>query len=242
MMTGTDWRRALRLGDEEMPELVVLEGTWWEAERTAERLAVLDDARALPFPGWHLGRWHDRPVAYCTAYGAARAVEPVHVLGTVGCPRFVQIGSCGSLSPDVRTGDVVVPAVATIGEGASQYYGGAGVAHPDPTLADALAVAWAERGATVHRGLHVTTSALLNQPPDLVARWQAGGHLAVDLETSAVLSAAAWAGARAAATMFVWDELVHDRSWLDPFPPAERAAQRRAEHALFEVALAALDA
>ncbi len=241
-MTGADWRRALHLADDEVPELVVLEGTWWEAERTAERLAVLDDPRALPFPGWHVGRWHDCPVAYCTAYGAARAVEPVHVLAAAGAPRFVQIGSCGSLSRDVRTGEVVVPTEATIGEGASQYYGGVDVAHPDPALAGALAAAWAERGTTVHRGPHVTTSALLNQPPELVARWRAGGHLAVDMETSAVLSAAAWSGARAAATMFVWDELVHDRSWLDPFPPAERAAQRRAERALFEVALAALDA
>ncbi len=240
-MSGDDWRRALGLGEEEVPELAVLEGTWWEAERTVERLGVLDDVRPLAFPGWHLGRRHGRTVAYCTAYGASRAVEPVHVLAAVGTPRFVQIGSCGSLSPDVRTGEVVVPTVATIGEGASQYYGGTDVAHPDPVLAGALAAAWAERGATVHRGRHVTTSALLNQPPELLEGWRAAGHLAVDMETSAVLSAAAWAGARAAATMFVWDELVHDRSWLDPFPPAERAAQRHAELTMFEVALSVLE-
>ena len=85
----------------------------------------------------------------------------------------------------------------------------------------------------------MTTSALLAQPAELLAQWSARGLLGVDMETSAVFSAAAAAGVRAASMLFVWDELPH-RSWTDAFSAAERAAQAGAEQAVFEVALSLL--
>jgi len=82
----------------------------------------------------------------------------------------------------------------------------------------------------------VSTDALLAQPDSLVARWAAAGHLGVDMETSAVFSAAAAFGVRAASMLFVWDELP-GRSWTDPFTPEEAAAQAAAAQAVYEVAL-----
>jgi uridine phosphorylase len=232
-----DWRTALGLQADEVPEVVVLEGSWWRRERNAQRLALLDDVRELAFPEFHLGRHHGVPVAYSCAYGAPRAVEPVHVFGELGTPLVVQIGSCGGLQPHVSTGDIVLPERATIGEGASQYYGGHGFSEATPALVDAAAEAFARRGLRAHRGSHVTTSALLAQPPALLGDWHRAGHLAVDMETSAVFSAARHFGMEAVSLLFVWDELLRGRSWLDPFPAGERAAQDRANAALMDVAL-----
>ena len=182
------------------------------------------------------GRHDGVPLAWCPAYGAARAVQPVHVLGVCGTPLAVQIGSCGGLQPGVRTGGVVVSTRATIGEGASRYYGATGTSSPDPELAEQGAAAVARLGAPVHRGPTVSTDALLRQPPELVASWAAAGHVAVDMETSAVFSAAAAYGVRAASLLVVWDELP-GREWTEAFTPEESRAFARASQAVYTAAL-----
>jgi len=234
-----DWCKALGLDEADIPELVVLEGSWWQRERTAQRLAALCDVRELRFPEYHLGR---RPadgmcVLYSCVYGAPRAVEPVHVFGDLGTPTVVQIGSCGSLQPQVGTGDIVLAESAAIGEGASQYYGGQGSSTATPELVDRAQAGFVARGFRVHRGAQVTTSALFVQPPERVAVWQDAGYLAVDMETSAVFSAARFFGMQAVSLLFVWDELLAGRSFLHPYTEAEQAAQARANDALMDVAL-----
>ncbi len=228
------WMTLLGLVDEEVPQLLVLEGTWWRQRALDRRLPRLTGVRELGMPDlWH-GWLGDVPVAYCPAYGAPRAVEPVHALAVCGTPQVVQIGSCGGLAPHVHTGDVVLSEQAFIGEGASQYYGGIGFSSADLGLVERAAALLPMR---THRGTTVSTSALLQQPDELVASWAAAGHLGVDMETSAVFSVAAHFGLRAASLLFVWDELP-GRSWTDAFTPAEQTAQERANDAVFDVALA----
>ena len=238
-MDKAQWMSVLGLAEDEVPQLLVLEGTWWRARALQTRLPLLTDVRETGMPDLWWGRCDGIPVAYCPAYGAARAVEPVHVLGLCGTPVAVQIGSCGGLQPQLRTGDVVVSNRATIGEGASAYYGGQGSSAPDGALVDRALAALAGRGQQAHYGATVSTDALLAQPDSLVARWAAAGHLGVDMETSAVFSAAAAFGVRAASLLFVWDELP-GRSWTDPFTPEEAAAQAAAAQAVYEVALGLL--
>lgn len=234
-----DWCRALGLEPAGIPGLLVLEGSWWQRERNALRLACLEGARELAFPEYHLGRRPSDglPVLYSCVYGAPRAVEPVHVFGQLGTPTVVQIGSCGSLQPQVRTGDVVLAETAAIGEGASQYYGGHLTSSATTFLVDRAEEAFSSLGFRVHRGAHVTTSALFAQPPERVAAWSEAGYLAVDMETSAVFSAAHFFGMQAVSLLFVWDELLAGRSFLHPFTDDERAAQARANEALMQVAL-----
>jgi len=234
-----DWCRALGVDEADVPRLLVLEGSWWRRERTAQRLAELNDVRELAFPDYHLGRrpTDGLPVLYSCIYGAPRAVEPVHVFGQLGTPTVVQIGSCGSLQPGVETGDVVLPETAAIGEGASQYYGGFGMSAATPALVDQAATELRARGFRVHCGAHITTSALFAQPPDRVEAWRSAGYLGVDMETSAVFSAARSFGMAAVSMLFVWDELLAGRSFLHPYTEAERAAQARANDVLMPVAL-----
>lgn len=235
------WLEAMGLDASEVPALLVLEGSWWQRDRNRQRLALLRDTRELRFPELHVGWYGDHAVAYSCAYGAPRAVEPVHAFGSVGTTIVVQIGSCGGLQPSLRTGDILLPERAAIGEGTSQYYGGGDVAHATPVLVDRLETAFKQRGFTVHRGPHITASALFAQPPGLIGSWHDAGYLGVDMETSAVFSAAASFGMQAVSALFVWDELLAGRTWLDPFEPEEHDRQQRANAALFEVALTLLE-
>ena len=235
-MDREGWMDLLDLDEDEVPRLLVLEGTWWRQKALDTRLPLLTEVRELGMPDlWH-GWYGDIPVAYCPAYGAPRAVEPVHVLGTIGTTNVVQIGSCGGLQPELQTGDIVLSERALIGEGASQYYGGKGMAEGNLGRVARAAALFAARDTYVHRGATVTTSALLAQPPELLQRWADAGYLGVDMETSAVFSAARAFRMRAASLLFVWDELP-GRPWFDEFTPQEQRAQAAAAAAVFEVAL-----
>lgn len=240
-MGQKDWWSVTGLTPAELPRLVVLEGTWWRRDREAERLRLLTDVRELSAPDWYLGRYRDEPVVYACMYGAARAVEPVAILGRLGVPMVFQIGSCGGISPRAKTGDLVIPTSVAVEEGVSRWYHAEPVVYPAQDLADAATRIAKARGFTVLRGQTVTEDTLqeVRPPDDSLSRWLKAGYLGVDMETSAVLSAARMTGMRAAAILYVWDELTRGRRWSDPLPPNVEARRRAAEAAMFEIALEA---
>lgn len=240
-LTHEAWLEALGLTEEDTPKLIILEGTWWHKERYPMRLAHLDNVRELKFPDMYWGRYRGENVVFCCAYGAPRAVEPVHVFGSIGATTVVQVGSCGGLQPDVHTGDIILAERAIIGEGASQYYGGTSSSAATPELVAFAERLFRARGFTVHRGSHFTTSALFAQPPARIEGWCEAGYLGVDMETSAVFSAAAHFGMQAVSMLFVWDELLKGRTWLDEFEDEETLRQSQANAAIFEIALECLE-
>jgi len=230
----------LGLSEDEVPRLLVLEGTWWRAEALERRLPALDDVRELGMPDlWH-GWVGDVPVVYACVYGASRVVEPVHLLGLCGTPVVAHLGPCFALSPKLSVGDIVLPEAAAIGEGVSQYYRRAG-SSPGTAPANLGKVAraaalLAPRGVYPHRGTTFTTEALLAMPKKLIATWEKAGHLAVDTEASAVFSAAAAFRMRAVSLLHVWDRLPR-RPYSEPFTDDEEAAQERARDEVWEIAL-----
>jgi uridine phosphorylase len=234
-----DWWAVTGLTPAELPELLVVEGSWWRRERERQRLGVLDEVRELGAPDWWWGRWRGHPVVYACVYGAARTVEPVHVLGQLGTPAVVQIGSCGALAAGMRPGDLVIPSRVRIAEGASAHYGGGEYAGPAGRLADRLAAAATDAGHTVWQGPAVSTEVLLRQPAELARSWADAGLLAVDMETSATFSAACWCGMACAALLHVWDDVLAGKSWTEPLPPADDARRRQAEDELFRLVLGA---
>lgn len=228
---------ALGLEEDEVPAALVLEGSWWQQQRNTARLGRLDRVRELGFPELHLGFSSGVPILYSCVYGAPRAVEPVHLFGALGTRLAIMIGSCGALHPDIRTGDVVIPSRARIGEGASRYYGGGDWADADERWVDRAEELVTELGLRARRGSLITTSALFAQTPELIEGWAREGHLGVDMETSAVFTAAHACGLEAVSLVFAWDELHHGRTFLDPLDAAEQRAHERANDGVFAAAL-----
>jgi len=77
-LTKEQWLECAGLEEHEVPDLLILEGTWWHKQRYEMRLAYLDNVRELKFPDMYLGSYKGKKIMFCCAYGAARAVEPVH--------------------------------------------------------------------------------------------------------------------------------------------------------------------
>jgi len=103
------WQEALDLSTDQIPQALILEGTWWRETATKNRLSQLSNVRELNFPDMFIGDYFGVSVVYCCAYGAARAVEPAHIFGQLGTPLLIQIGTCGTLDVNASTGTVVLP-------------------------------------------------------------------------------------------------------------------------------------
>ena len=235
-MDRTDWMDLLGLLDDEVPRLLVLEPTWWRKKALTDRLGLLEGVRELGMPDLWLGWDGGLPIAFSTAYGASRVVEPVHALGMCGTPVVVQIGPCAGLQRVVRTGDIVLPEQATIAEGVSQYYGGEGASLPNLGRVARAGSLLVGRGLRTHRGPVVTAGAMLRQPAALRRQWSAEGHLAVDLTTSAVFSAAAAFSMRAASVLWCREEMT-ERPYSGALTADAPPDQDAVSAVVFDVAL-----
>lgn len=236
------WRDALGMPKGREPDALILEGTWWRETATASRLALLEDVRELSFPDMFVGTWRGLSIAYCCAYGAARAVEPAHVFAQMGTPVLIQIGTCGTLDMAVSTGMVALPESVAARDGVSQYYGAKETAFTAPDLVDLAQKRLAARDVSTARTKHLTWPSLFAQSDQMCADWTREGLVSIDMETSAVIAVGDKYGAKVLSMLSVWDALPHGRTFLDPLDPDDAARLTRSNEIVFEVALEVAEA
>jgi DeoD family purine-nucleoside phosphorylase len=148
-----------------------------------------------------------RPVTVqSTGMGGPSAAIVVEELIELGARTFIRIGTCGSLVPDLRLGDLLAVDAAIGADGTSQALGSNGRVQPDPLLTEALEA----RPATV-----VSTDLFYDPRPEVHGRWVEAGAQAIEMEAAAVLAAAARRGTRAACVLAVTDELADRRIRMD---------------------------
>lgn len=237
-VNAAEWLETLHLDPSDVPDVVIVEGSWWRAQRTKWRLSYLDEVRELAVPDVFWGLWQGKKVAYCCAYAAARTSEIIHIFGSVGASLAVQIGTCGGLQPRLQPGDVVVPASALCREGVAQLYGAVEATTGSAEWGNRARQQLSERDLTSHQGKHVTWSALFTETADLMQAWHDAGYLSVDMETATTFAVARHFGMSAVSLLVVWDDLTRGRSFLDPLSDREQQALHAANTAVYEVALA----
>jgi len=235
----TDWLEVAGIPSHDVPDIIVLEGSWWRSQRERQRLSRLCDPRPLAAPDWWLGGYGPYRVLYACLYGAARAVEPVLMVGTYGTRAVVQIGSCGGLQPSVHTGDLLVPAPVLGADGVSTQLSPGPSYSPTAGLVTSLETAAARTGEPLRLGPTVSECTLSQlRPQDLsMAQWVEEGYLGVDLETASVYAAAERVGVGHAAVLYVWDEHWVGRNWSDPLPLEVENRRAQAEIRMFDIAL-----
>ena len=179
-----EWLDAMDLAVADIPDVIVVEGSWWREQRTTWRLGQLTDVRELPFPDIFWGRHGETKVAFCPAYGAARTVEIIHLFGVIGTPLAVQIGTCGGLQSHLRSGDIILPEVAFAREGVAHAYGIQEAAFGDKPALTRAEQLLNRRGHVTHRGPHMTWSSLFTETSEMMQAWHQAGLLSVDMETA----------------------------------------------------------
>ena len=152
--------------------------------------------------------YHDIPLAVAgPMLGAPQAVMVLEKLIALGVHTAVAIGWCGSLQSHVHIGDVVLPVGTLSEEGTSGHYPIPVPPAPAFELLSLLRGECEKRRLRIHEGRVWTTDAPYRETVGKVLKYHQEGILAVDMESSALFTAAEFRGIRMAMALAVSDEL-----------------------------------
>ncbi len=236
-VTRAEWLAGLGLSEAEIPDVVIMEGSWWRAERQKLRLAQLTEVRELDFPDIFWGRHGDKKVVFCMAYGAPRAVEVSQMFAQLGCKLVIQIGTCGGLQSHLAPGDLIIPDVIRCEDGVAEHYVQGDTVNADPVWVARAKDALEMLNRRVHVGPHVTFSSLFAETVEMYEGWHRDGLLSVEMEAATSIAAAAKFGVPGVAMVVVWDELTAGRRFMDPMTPDALRDLETSNDAVFAAAL-----
>jgi uridine phosphorylase len=149
----------------------------------------------------------------------------------LGARRVLTLGWCGSVSPEARLGDLILPTGAVPGDGTSPHYCREdGEITPHQGLYDLLAKGLHGLEVPWHSGPIWSTDAFYRETVSLIRSCQTQGVLGIDLELSALLAVGRFRGIAVAALLVVSDELF-TYTWqpaqgAQPFRRGRQAALR----------------
>jgi uridine phosphorylase len=205
----------------------------------------LSDARELAYNREFrsiAGNYQGVPVlAVSTGIGGASAGIAVEELKNLGIQNMIRIGSCGSLQPQVKIGDLVLVSGAVRDDGASKtYIDECFPAVPDSELLFACVRAAKERGYRYHTGIARShDSFYTDREAEIDRYWSQRGVLGADMETAALYTIGQLRKIR---TMSILNNVVaFEEDTLDAigsYVDGETAAMQGEEHEI----LVALDA
>jgi len=236
-VTRPEWLAGLGITQDEVPDAVILEGSWWREERQNMRLAHLSDVRELSFPDMFWGRHNDTKIVFCMAYGAPRAVEVSQIFASLGAKLVIQIGTCGGLQSHLAPGDIILPDLIRCEDGVAEHYTKTGTTQADPNWIKSAQKALKAENRTVHIGPHVTFSSLFAESVEMYEAWHKDGLLSVEMEAATTIAAAAKFGVPGVAMVVVWDELTAGRRFMDPMTPKALTELELSNAAVFTAAL-----
>ncbi len=168
--------------------------------------------------------------------GAPQAVMGMEKLIALGAERIWALGYCGSLHPDLRIGDFLIPLRAASEEGTSQHYPiGDRAPASNSELNQRLAAALKGIPKPLRQGAVWTTDAPYRETPEKIKGYRAEGLLAVEMEMSALMTVAIFRQIKFSGLLVVSDELF-DMKWHSGFSnPELKKASRLAGELLVDV-------
>jgi uridine phosphorylase len=140
--------------------------------------------------------------------GAPHAVLVLEKLIVLGAKKILFFGWCGSLHKSVKNGHFVVPDKGIIGEGTSTYYlSKSEDVKPSKSVFTAVKEGLQGCSIPVHTGPVWSTDAPYRETKEKVLSLQREGVIGVDMEVSALFSAARFRKVDSGALLVVSDEL-----------------------------------
>lgn len=149
-------------------------------------------------------------------FGAPNAVALAEELYAFGGRVFLVFGYCGSLSPELRGGDLFLPQMAIREEGTSYHYlPPEEMAEGSEGLVDFLYDFFQKKGFSVKKGVIWTTDAIYRETKRKIEKYCSEGCMAVDMETSAMFCWGKAKNVQVASLLMVSDGFI-DGKW-QPF-------------------------
>ncbi|HEX6245058.1 MAG TPA: nucleoside phosphorylase [Polyangiales bacterium] len=242
---GRQYHLGVAPGD--VAELILLVGDPERARRAAARFDSVRFQNQNRDYSVYTGSQQGRELSViCVGMGSGcMEIALVELCQVTQEPSLIRAGTCGVLQPGIELGDLVIAQGAVRLETASLAYvepGFPAFAHAEAQVA--LVRAAAELGTRFHVGVCATTAGFYGaqgrsvpgfspRDPELLPRLTRQGVLALEMETSCLLTLAALRGLRAGAACTAFASRARD-VFIDP------RAKEQAEDGVVAVGLAAL--
>lgn len=166
--------------------------------------------------------------------GSPYAVMLLETAVVWGVKEVVFFGWCGSVSPNIQIGDIIVPDSAYIDEGTSKNYADEDsvMIKPSLMLQDKLKKALRHKKVRYHEGPIWTTDAIFRETSQKIAYYQKNNALAVEMEASALFSAGRFRSVSVGCILVVSDEL-RSGKWVRGFNnPGFKTSRNQAAEAV----------
>lgn len=150
--------------------------------------------------------------------GASMSVVVLEELIALGFSTFIAMGTTGhptrSTKPEANIGDFVLVKDALVYEGTSNHYEpGITVSKADISFVNDLKKILQKEKITFMEGRIATTDALYRETPQFISKILDEGAFAVDMETSALYTAARFHHKRVCALLYISDIVCIDDNW-----------------------------
>ena len=141
--------------------------------------------------------------------GAPYAVMVLETLIAWGARKIIFLGWCGSISPKVKIGDIIVTTSAIIDEGTSGHYKKDNhlISFPSELMVTELKGALDRMRVNYHPGSVWTTDAIYRETRDRIEHYQRLDVVGVEMEVSALFTVANFRKVDLGAIVVVSDEL-----------------------------------
>lgn len=162
--------------------------------------------------------------------GAPYAAIILETLIAWGARKIIFFGWCGAIAPQVRIGDIILPAGSFIDEGTSRHYNDQAGEKSAPSgyILQKVRSTLSDKGLAFHEGSVWSTDAIFRETEEKIRHYQSRDVLAVDMETSALFTIGAFRNVDVGAVLVVSDDL-SDLTWRPGFKEKRfRDSRRRA--------------
>ncbi len=171
--------------------------------------------------------------------GAPYAAALLESLIAKGAEKIIVFGWCGALSPNLHTGDILIPHAAISDEGTSRNYFQSHENFPlissDAELGKMIMEKLEAGNIEYKRGDIWTTDAIYRETPAKVAFFQTRGAVAVEMECSALFSVAKYRKKDIAAVLVVSDE-VKNSGWIPGFRDKKfKDSRKKVSHIICDI-------
>ncbi len=158
-------------------------------------------------------------------------------LGMLGARTIVRYGSAGSLSANLKVGDLLVVEAADHDNGGfySQYFGSKNIdSSPDPKLRMALEEQLKASGLSYHKGRVFTTETFYAEDENFLERHSKAGRVAVEMECAPLFTLSKHRGWKSAAVVLISDSLVEKDNALLSNPAEFNKISEKGAIAIFD--------
>src|SRR5439155_322984 len=163
------------------------------------------------------GEWEGTPVSVqATGMGCPSAAIVMEELVQLGVKRFLRVGTCGGLQPDLQLGDLIVAVTAVAADGTARHYVGGEPHTPtaDWELVHGAVHAAKELDQPVRVGAIASSDTFYDPDPERHKRWSERGVLGVEMEAAVLFTIGALRSVKAGCLLTV-SEIANGIAELD---------------------------